>query len=229
MHKTDRIFTAAVTLGVMIGTCAGAIVGLQLVGPALLGPIDDDIEPAAMRPLLRSTATPEPTPTAMPTATPTPAPTATSTPSPTPTPTSGPGYDSTQQAIFDHFEPHGVGNLFVRVAYFEGYNEVSDWSIDYVRANADACPLQINQVHDDTPTSAIRVLFGDDARWPGPVLDLDGCLAIGEYLYLADLEAGRDGLTPWRNSRVRPNGRGGSTGWGTSDPIYNSAGDLVAS
>lgn len=134
------------------------------------------------------------------------------------------GYDDVQQAIFDRFEPHGVGHLFVRISYFEGYNPASRWDPYYVSGSGDACALQINQVHDDTSTSLLWELFGEP--WPGPlVTDLDACLEAGEALFL------RDGHEdPWKNSRVRPDGQG----WGAIDPntgklvpIYNPAGEIV--
>lgn len=177
----------------------------------------------------------EPTPT--PTATPTPAPTPLTIPTPAPTPvppatelaletrccgtvlTEGHfAYDRVQRLIYNRFEQYGAGDTFVRISYFEGYNEVTNWTTDW-HNDQDACPLQVNQIHDDNSNGAIRRLYGDDARWPGPVLRLSGCLRVAEQLFLDAISTGGTGLEPWANSRSR------WTDWCL--PIYGPAGDRV--
>lgn len=132
------------------------------------------------------------------------------------------GYDEVQQAIFDRFEPYGLGHVFVRISYFEGWNEYSGFDLAYLSPSDDACPLQINQVHDDTPQSVLRKLFGDEVRWPGPLAHLPSCLDAAEQIYL------EQGLNAWKNSRVRRNSAGVITGgWDTSAPIFNRYGQQV--
>lgn len=191
-------------------------------------------------PTSTTVVTPTPEPTLPPpvlvsfTPVPTPMPTAivlpTSTPLPTVVPVTGTAsphlYDSVQLSIYERFAAYGedVGHLFVRISFFEGYSGNSrpgcNWSVSCISSSGDACPLQINQIHDDNPRSAIRVIFGDNARWPDPVLNLSGCLAVSEYLYSID------GVNPWKKSRLNCSDQGCS-GWASDQSITNSTGEVI--
>lgn len=210
--------------------------------PATAVPATSTVTPTAT-PIATTTPIPFPTatatagPTATSVPTPTPEPTATSVP---PTPTAAPeqpaaapagdcanpayNYHPVQVSACQAFEHMGAGHLFVRITYFEGFNASAQWRTDYV-TGGDGCIAQINGVHDDKPNSAIRVVLGDDARWPDSILPLENCLAVAVYI------AERDGFdNPWIASRVRdcyPARAGCVTGWATSDPIYRPNGEQV--
>jgi len=105
-------------------------------------------------------------------------------------------YDSVEQQICDRFDAEFPGDCAkaVAVARCEGWNATANFDVAHVSPTSDVGPFQINQIHDDNPQGVLRVLFGDDARWPGPAATLDGNITVALHL------RGLNGWSDWANS-----------------------------
>ena len=108
-----------------------------------------------------------------------------------------PHYDPVEQQIFAAWETAfpGEGALAVQIARCEGWNDTAGFDVGHVSGSGDVGPFQINQIHDDDEFGALRVLFGDDTRWPGPAASLSGNITVA--LFLRE----QNGFSDWNNSR----------------------------
>lgn len=112
-----------------------------------------------------------------------------------------PPYDPTEQWVHDNWPWPNEAGLAVEIIRCEGWNTTSGFDHAYRSPTGDVGVWQINQVHDDGPSYALRVLFGDATRWPGPAVELGPNHQVAVFLSERRRASGQTGLEDWVNSR----------------------------